>query len=202
MTCSPGGDRWAFFLGDVMGHGVQAAVMTSLIRYTLRSAVMHYPDPVDALGELNRVLLQELTPRRICTVLLCIIEPLPGHLGGFRVVMATGGDEPPLVMDAADATAMPTRPIRGALVGATPTRSSTPATLRSVPVTRCCSAPMASSRPAASPPRSTTTVSPSSPPGEPTSEPSHSSRPSHVDSQARPRRRRRRTCPQPPTDPN
>ena len=176
MTCSPGGDRWAFFLGDVMGHGVQAAVMTLLIRYTLRSAVLHYPDPVDALGELNRVLLQESTPRRICTVLLCIIEPLPGHLGGFRVEMATGGHEPALMMDAADATAMPVRPIRGALVGATPNAVFDACHLEIGPghtVLLCTDGLVEARR---GPPRSTTTVSPSSPPGGPTSEPSHSSR--------------------------
>ena len=29
-----GDNRWAFFVGDVEGHGVDAAVATSLIRYT------------------------------------------------------------------------------------------------------------------------------------------------------------------------
>ncbi|PRC41982.1 protein phosphatase, partial [Mycobacterium sp. ITM-2017-0098] len=47
-----GGDQWAFFIGDVLGHGAGAAVVTSLIRYTLRSAALHYSDPTQALSEL------------------------------------------------------------------------------------------------------------------------------------------------------
>jgi sigma-B regulation protein RsbU (phosphoserine phosphatase) len=64
-----GDKRWAFFIGDVEGHGADAAVATSLIRYTLRSAALHYSDPTHALAELNSVLLRELDPRRFCTVL-------------------------------------------------------------------------------------------------------------------------------------
>ena len=59
-----GGNRWAFFIGDVQGHGTEAAAVTSLIRYTLRSAALHYSDPTDGLAELNSVLLREANPRR------------------------------------------------------------------------------------------------------------------------------------------
>ncbi len=61
--------RWASFIGDVLGHGAGAAVVTSLIRYTLRSAALHYSDPTLALTELNSVLLRENEPRHFCTVI-------------------------------------------------------------------------------------------------------------------------------------
>ena len=115
-----GGDRWALFIGDVMGHGTQAAIVTSLIRYTLRSAALHHADPVEALRELNQVMLREVAPRRFCTVSLCTLERLQDHDGGFQVVMATGGHEPALLLDDVTKTAVPVRSTAGALVGATP----------------------------------------------------------------------------------
>ncbi|WP_253866910.1 SpoIIE family protein phosphatase [Mycobacterium asiaticum] len=93
-----GDNRWAFFVGDVEGHGVEAAVATSLIRYTLRSAALHYRDPTLGLAELNAVLMRELAPRRFCTVLFGTLEP---GADGCRVTMATGGHPPALLLDPA-----------------------------------------------------------------------------------------------------
>ncbi|WP_244892773.1 PP2C family protein-serine/threonine phosphatase [Mycobacterium asiaticum] len=95
-----GDNRWAFFVGDVEGHGVEAAVATSLIRYTLRSAALHYRDPTLGLAELNAVLMRELAPRRFCTVLFGTLEP-PADGSGCRVTMATGGHPPALLLDPA-----------------------------------------------------------------------------------------------------
>lgn len=113
-----GDDRWAFFIGDVLGHGVDAAVVTSLIRYTLRSAALHYPDPTSGLAELNSVLLREVAPRRFCTVLFGTIEPVDGG-ESFRVTLATGGHPPALLVDP-DGGIEAVRPGEGMLVGALP----------------------------------------------------------------------------------
>lgn len=113
-----GGDRWGVFIGDVQGHGVQAATLTSLIRYTLRSATLHYPDPRRALAELNRVMLSELAPRRFCSVLLVTLDPRGD--GGFDVGLTTGGHAPALLLDPDTGTATPVRSRIGMLVGATP----------------------------------------------------------------------------------
>jgi sigma-B regulation protein RsbU (phosphoserine phosphatase) len=51
---------WGFFLGDVAGKGVDAAVVTALIRYTLRAAAVFDDDPVQVLDNLNTVINQEL----------------------------------------------------------------------------------------------------------------------------------------------
>ena len=112
-----GEDRWAFFIGDVEGHGVGAAVATSLVRYTLRSAVLHHHDLRKALGELNTVMLRELSPRRLCTVLLGTITRAEGA-GGFLVTVATGGHVPAVLLDPSARSAQPVRSSGGVLVGA------------------------------------------------------------------------------------
>ncbi|RUP01967.1 MAG: protein phosphatase [Mycobacterium sp.] len=109
-------DRWAFFIGDVEGHGVDAAVVTSLIRYTLRSAALHYSDPTEGLAELNAVLLRELDTRRFCTVLFGTLKRLPGG-EGFAITIATGGHPPALLLDPANRTATQVRSDEGTLVG-------------------------------------------------------------------------------------
>lgn len=112
-----GRDRWAFFIGDVEGHGVGAAVATSLIRYTLRASALHNDDPTKTLAELNRVLLRENRPRRFCTVLFGTLQPHPDG-DGFLVTIATGGHPPALLADARQGRVQPVRSRGGMLVGA------------------------------------------------------------------------------------
>jgi len=112
-----GRDRWAFFIGDVEGHGAEAAAATSLVRYTLRSAALHYPRCTDVLAELNDVLLREMRPRRLCTVLYGTVTP---RESGFDLVLATGGHQPGLLIDPASGTVTVVRSDTGMLVGATP----------------------------------------------------------------------------------
>lgn len=50
---------WGIVLGDVCGKGVEAARLTALARYSVRSAAGHHEDPVDVLRELNETLLSE-----------------------------------------------------------------------------------------------------------------------------------------------
>ncbi len=114
-----GDDRWAFFIGDVQGHGAGAAAATSLIRYTLRAAALHRRDPIDVLKELNDVLLREADPRRFCTVMLGTLQPDKAG-DGFSVTIATGGHLPALLVDPSAITVIPVRPDIGMLVGATP----------------------------------------------------------------------------------
>ncbi|MDX6359894.1 MAG: phosphoserine phosphatase RsbU/P [Nocardioidaceae bacterium] len=60
---------WVVVLGDVSGKGVEAAVVTSLIRYSLRGIAVTVEDPSRALTELNTILLAHPT-ERFCTVLM------------------------------------------------------------------------------------------------------------------------------------
>jgi sigma-B regulation protein RsbU (phosphoserine phosphatase) len=64
-----GPNEWMVAIGDVRGKGVEAAVITSLARHTLRAAMMGHPEPSAALRILNEVLLTAHVDR-FCTVAL------------------------------------------------------------------------------------------------------------------------------------
>jgi sigma-B regulation protein RsbU (phosphoserine phosphatase) len=64
----PDGD-WVVVVGDVCGKGAAAAVVTALVRYSLRAAVMDHERLADALAHLNTVMLHSGTDR-FCTVLI------------------------------------------------------------------------------------------------------------------------------------
>ena len=110
--------RWAFFLGDVCGKGAEAAALTSLTRYTLRSAAIYDPDPCAVLGNLDAVLKGEYqSDPRFCTALFGVMAPEPD--GSFAVTLA-GGGHPPALAVRADGTvdAVPTP--GGQLIGILP----------------------------------------------------------------------------------
>ncbi|WET77386.1 SpoIIE family protein phosphatase [Amycolatopsis sp. QT-25] len=112
------GGRWAFFLGDVCGKGPEAAAVTSLIRYTLRTTAMHDPDPVATLITLNSVLYQRYTggDTRFCTTISGTLE---AEGDAVRVRLAAGGHPPALVIRAdGDADYLPTP--GGMLIGFLP----------------------------------------------------------------------------------
>ena len=90
---------WGFFLGDVAGKGVDAAVVTGLTRYVLRSAAVSDDDPVQVLHNLNTVLHQQLNmgPHRLCTV---IYGNLTRRGTGFDVNFASAGHLPPILLAA------------------------------------------------------------------------------------------------------
>jgi phosphoserine phosphatase RsbU/P len=112
------GGTWGFFLGDVSGKGSEAAVVTSLTRYTLRAAAVYDPDPIAVLRHLNTVLNQEYhgTDPRYCTVIHGSLVP---DADGFTVTLATGG-HPPALLIQADGTAAFLDAPGGQLVGALP----------------------------------------------------------------------------------
>ena len=62
-----GPDDWCVVIGDVCGKGVEAAVVTSLARYTVRAAAVRQSEPSAALATLNEVLLHHETDR-FCTL--------------------------------------------------------------------------------------------------------------------------------------
>lgn len=88
---------WGFFLGDVVGKGVDAAVTTGLTRYVLRSAAVFDRDPVKVLHNLNSVIGQKfgIGDNRLCTL---IYGNLTKRDNGFDVDLASGGHPPPLLL--------------------------------------------------------------------------------------------------------
>lgn len=103
-----GAEGWVFAVGDVCGHGVEAASLTGLARHTIRSAALSSTSdvtPSSTLAHLNRLLLQhlaemsarraaesgqgdELETLRFCTVLLGSV--LPSDDGADLVVCSAG----------------------------------------------------------------------------------------------------------------
>jgi PAS domain S-box-containing protein len=65
----PGG--WMVLVGDVAGRGAEAAALTSLSRYTLRTAGRLLGDPVAALEQLNGALRE--TPALSLVSLCCVL---------------------------------------------------------------------------------------------------------------------------------
>lgn len=90
-------ETYGFFLGDVCGKGVGAAMLTSLTRYTLRAAAVGDDHPAGVLDTLDRVLKQDTHADRdwFCTTLFGVIT---SRAGGFDVEIATGGHPPPLLL--------------------------------------------------------------------------------------------------------
>ncbi|MFI7382569.1 PP2C family protein-serine/threonine phosphatase [Streptomyces sp. NPDC049813] len=127
------GRRFGFFLGDVCGKGPEAAVVTSLTRYTLRAAALHDPDPVAALTTLNQVLHERYSgvDPRFCTAVFGVLDPDPAT-GHVAVRLASGGHPPALALRARGAADFLHTP-GGLLVGALPEPRFTTATTTLAP---------------------------------------------------------------------
>jgi PAS domain S-box-containing protein len=80
----PGG--WMVVVGDVAGRGAEAAALTSLSRYTLRTAGKLLGDPIAALEQLNAALREGsgLSLVSVCCALLRVAE----GVAGAEVVLA------------------------------------------------------------------------------------------------------------------
>ncbi len=89
-----GGD-WAVVIGDVCGKGPEAAALTALARYTIRSVAMDLRHPAQVLRKLNDTLLHHQLDERFCTVAYGRVVPT---VGGVRVSVCRGGHPPPLVL--------------------------------------------------------------------------------------------------------
>jgi serine phosphatase RsbU (regulator of sigma subunit) len=110
------GGAWALVIGDVLGKGAEAAAVTALARYTLRALAARSRSPSVTLATLNDEMLRQNAGRRFVTAVLGRLEPRMG--GGARLVLASGGHPPPLVLRA-DGTAEVV-PCTGTLLGVEP----------------------------------------------------------------------------------
>ena len=106
--------RWCMLLGDVSGKGAQAAVVTTLCRYTARALAFGADHVSEVLTELNQVLCRNDTERFV-TITIAILSPADD---GWRVQLGVGGHPPPLLVDQARTVAPLHAP--GSLVGIFP----------------------------------------------------------------------------------
>lgn len=87
--------EWVVALGDVCGKGVDAAVVTALVRYSLRAAAVDHESPADAMRVLNQIVLDHETDR-FCTVVLLYLSRTSV---GWAVRMCAAGHPAPVVVD-------------------------------------------------------------------------------------------------------
>jgi PAS domain S-box-containing protein len=95
----PSGDAWMVIVGDVTGKGPAAAAITSLARYTMRTAAMYERSPGQVLARLNDALAVDPDRRQLCTAVCARIEP--GDDGSILATVARGGHPPPFLVSAA-----------------------------------------------------------------------------------------------------
>ncbi len=90
---SLGGEEWALVLGDVCGKGADAAAVTALARYSVRTITAREQRPRRVLDELNDSLLRHGERERFCTVLFARVREDDG-----RVTLSSGGHPPPILV--------------------------------------------------------------------------------------------------------
>jgi PAS domain S-box-containing protein len=108
------GDAWMVVIGDVTGKGPGAAAVTSLARYTMRTAAMYEHSPGAVLARLNEALAADADRGQLCTAVCARIETAGD--GTLRVTVARGGHPPPFLLSAGDGAGAVGTP--GPLLGA------------------------------------------------------------------------------------
>jgi PAS domain S-box-containing protein len=89
------GECWGIVLGDVSGKGAEAAAVTGLTRYTLRTLANPKHAPSRTLGELNTRLLAATTDECHCTLVYAVARPISA---GLELTVSLAGHHPPLVL--------------------------------------------------------------------------------------------------------
>jgi sigma-B regulation protein RsbU (phosphoserine phosphatase) len=91
----PAGPRdWVVALGDVSGKGVEAAVVTSVARNTVRALTVLGHELTEVLGGVDRVVSQHESDK-FCTL---VLVRLRRDGDGWDTTVAVGGHPPPLVL--------------------------------------------------------------------------------------------------------
>jgi hypothetical protein len=90
---------WSVVVGDVSGKGPDAAVTTTLARYTIRAAAMQARAPRRILGMLNDALFDQTDIERFATAVFVRVRTDAGP-GPKKLTIACGGHPLPLVLRA------------------------------------------------------------------------------------------------------
>jgi PAS domain S-box-containing protein len=89
---------WVVVVGDICGKGTAAAVLTGVMRSTVRALAVRDGDPVALLGGVNQALLREASPQALATMACALVRP---EGDGWTVELAAGGHPPALILRAA-----------------------------------------------------------------------------------------------------
>ena len=88
--------RLAVVVGDVTGHGIDAAADMAMAKYVFRSLAREHPEPADFLAATNDVVGGEIAPGKFITMLYLLIDPETG-----TIRCGCAGHPPPRLVDAA-----------------------------------------------------------------------------------------------------
>jgi serine phosphatase RsbU (regulator of sigma subunit) len=72
--------RLAVVLGDVTGHGIDAAADMAMAKFVFRSLAREHPEPGAFLAAANEVVCGEIAPGKFITMLYLTIDPATGEL--------------------------------------------------------------------------------------------------------------------------
>lgn len=86
--------RLAVVLGDVTGHGIDAAADMAMAKFVFRSLAREHPEPPDFLAAANDVVVGEIASGKFITMLYLLIDPATGRLS-----CASAGHPPPRLVD-------------------------------------------------------------------------------------------------------
>ena len=84
---------WVIAVGDVCGKGAEAAALTALTRYTVRTAAIYEQSAGGVLGVLNEALLRQRNDLRFTTLAVCLLD-----LSDRSLRVACGGHPRPLLL--------------------------------------------------------------------------------------------------------
>ena len=90
--------RLAVALGDVTGHGIEAAADMAMAKFTFRSLAREHSEPADFLQSANEVVVGDIAPGKFITLVYLVIDGTKGE------VAAAGAGHPPPRMVGADGT--------------------------------------------------------------------------------------------------
>lgn len=93
-----GSRTWTAVIGDVCGKGPEAASLTALARYTVRTASSPETAPSEVLRTLHDSIASERADLRFCTAALARIQTPSNGRGKAHVTIALGGHPPPLIL--------------------------------------------------------------------------------------------------------
>ena len=87
--------RLAVVLGDVTGHGIDAAADMAMAKFVFRSLAREHPEPGDFLAAANEVVVGEIAAGKFITMLYLLIDAATGV-----VSVASAGHPPPRLVAA------------------------------------------------------------------------------------------------------
>ncbi|MDX6407579.1 MAG: hypothetical protein QOE13_650 [Gaiellaceae bacterium] len=108
-----GDGRLAVALGDVTGHGIEAAADMAMAKFVFRSLAREHPEPGDFLQSANEVVVGEIAPGKFITLVYMLIDGSKGE------VAAAGAGHPPPRIIGADGSVTGLE-VRGLVLGIEP----------------------------------------------------------------------------------